>query len=230
MEARPLAFSPPGISPAAFGKDSQSSRCLGIQLAALPAEPCPGPATAHGLSGCGRLQEMASSSVAVFLCAGWRCYWVRRCSSILARGPPRSQLVLAGCAVDECGAWGGGAVAEPAGAAVTTPWRNSSVAVGQVAAGMEIETQGFQLGVCLSKISIFWVSAFPHPDTVTVTQLCLLPAGRAEPSSAAGDGAAAQPGCSPGFRLCFCCLFMHVEHHERVKAHFCRCSRENTHL
>lgn len=41
------------------------------------------------------------------------------------------------------------------------------MSVGQVAAGMEIETQGFQLGVCLSKISIFWVSAFPHPDTVT---------------------------------------------------------------
>lgn len=168
---------------------------------------------------------MASSSVAVFLCADWRCYWGRRCSSIPARGPPGSQPVLAGHAVDERGAWGGGAAAEPPGEAVTASWGNSSVAVGQVAAGMETETPGFQLGVCLSKISIFWVSAFPHP--VTVTQLHLLPTGRAELSSAAGDGGAAQPGCSPGFRS-FCHLFMHARHHERVKAHFCRSSKENS--
>lgn len=51
------------------------------------------------------------------------------------------------------------------------------MAVGRVAAGMETETQGFRLGVCLSKIGRSRVSSLPRPNAVdVVTQLCLLPA------------------------------------------------------
>lgn len=62
-------------------------------------------------------------------------------------------------------------------------WGNRSVTVGRVTSGMETETQGFRLGVCLSKIGRSWVSALPRPNAVdVVTPLCLLPAA-AVPSS-----------------------------------------------
>lgn len=66
-------------------------------------------------------------------------------------------------------------------------WGNPSVAVSHVTSGMETETQGVQLGVCLSKIGKPCLSALPHPDAAdAVTQLCLLPA----PAAAARPGEA----------------------------------------
>lgn len=93
------------------------------------------------------------------------------------------------------------------GAAAMVSWGNRSVAVGRVAAGMETETHGFRLGVCLSKIGRSWVSALPRPNAVdVVTQLCLLPAPRAAscalPPAMEGRQSRLLPGLLPGLLRC----------------------------
>lgn len=76
------------------------------------------------------------------------------------------------------------------GAAAMVSRGSRSVTVGRVASGMETETQGFRLGVCLSKTGRSWVSVLPRPNAVdVVTLLCLLPA----PAVASRDGGTAEP-------------------------------------
>lgn len=92
-------------------------------------------------------------------------------------GSPSSQLIprtSRGCSIQRAAC-----LALGRGTAAMVSWGNRSVTVGRVAAGMETETQGFRLGVCLSKNGRSWVSALPRPNALdVVTQLCLLPAPR----------------------------------------------------
>lgn len=166
MEAQPLAFSPPGIrgrSLQHLGKIRRGSCCPGIQLAALQAELCRGPARqlpallpvgCQGAGGCEKL------SVPLSLVFSGLVRGVTGAGDALAslqEGPPGSQLVLGpscGARTQRTEGWGGAAATAPPREEAVALWGNPSVAVGHIAAGMETETQGFQLGgVCLKSVN-----------------------------------------------------------------------------
>lgn len=173
-EPQPLAFSPPGIR-------GSRVQCLGKSRgshfpAAPPAELCHGPAwqlpAVPGSGGC----EKSPIPHSLRLSGQARAVTGAGDAPASSReGSPSSQQLprtSRGCSAQRA--------ARPAlgrGAAAMVSWGNRAVTVGRVTSGMETETQGFRLGVCLSKIFRSWVSDLPRPNPVdVVTLLCLLPA------------------------------------------------------
>lgn len=178
METQPLAFSPPGIHRSRLhylGK-SRASHFPSISLAAPRAEPCHGPAwqLAVGCQGVWAVRNHQFLTLCVSLgrlglLAGQEMLQHPRGKALPAPG----NFLMRGV----CSAQSAACLALGRGTAAMVSWGNRSVTAGRVAEGMETETHGFRVGVCLSKIGTSRVSALPRPNAVdVVTQLCLLPA------------------------------------------------------
>lgn len=200
METQPLAFSPPGI----HGSRLQcSGKSRGSHFPAAPrAELCHGPVG----QGCQGVEAVRNHQL-LTLCLSLGRLGLLSGQEMLQH--PRGKALPANFSDKQgvCSTQGAACLALGRGTAAMVSWGNRSVTVGRVAAGMETETQGFRLGVCLSKIGRSWVSALPRPNAVdVVTQPCLLPAPRVASCALPPAMEGRQSRLLPGLLRCPLCV------------------------